>query len=547
LSARQPRVVEAEDFGFVTAVDQREGRRAAPDFEQLFERRFPVTALQLRTQRLEEQDRFAINGAPVRPRRILQPGVQVFRKIAQGKIRHLKRIGTKVLSLCQQTMKTQPNEAHIGGSGVCKPGETGVLGQIARLPYTLLWLLGLPFVLCRLAWRARRQPEYLRHVGERFGRYAIPPPARAVWVHAVSVGETRAAEPLVRGLLARFPDRHVVLTHITPTGRATSAALFANEPRVLPVYLPYDLGWFAARFLRHFRPAIGVVMETELWPNLLAVCRRRTVPVVLANARLSERSAARYARWPALTRLTLGALSAIAAQTDADARRLAALGGHGVAVTGNIKFDITPPDALLDLGRVFRARFGGRTVILAASTRDGEEALILDAFAARAAADVLLALVPRHPQRFDEVARLVEARGLSLQRRSDDAAVDAGTRVWLGDSMGEMFAYYAAADVALIGGSWLPFGGQNLIEACAVGTPVVVGPHTFNFAVVAEQAVEAGAAIRVSDVADAIDAGLRLLDDAPRREAAGAAGRHFAAAHRGATARTMAIIEALIR
>lgn len=418
--------------------------------------------------------------------------------------------------------------------------------MIARLSYTLLWILALPFVLLRLVWRARRQPEYLQHVAERFGRYRVRTGAPAFWVHAVSVGETRAAEPLVRALLARWPERDIVLTHMTPTGRATSKALFGNDPRVLRVYLPYDLGFFSTRFLRHFRPVAGLILETELWPNLLAACRRRDIPVLLANARLSERSAMRYARWPTLTRLTLGALSAVGAQTDADAGRLVALGGRRVLVTGNIKFDIAPPDPQLQLGEGFRARFGGRPVMLAASTREGEEAAILDAFGAAAPTDALLALVPRHPQRFDEVAGLIEARGLKCQRRSDERAVEPDTRVWLGDSMGEMFAYYAAADVALIGGSWLPFGGQNLIEACAVGTPVVLGPHTFNFTLVAEQAVAAGAALRASDIAEGMNAAIALLAEEARRKEMGDVGRRFAGAHRGATGRTMAIVEKMV-
>ncbi|MCC4115376.1 lipid IV(A) 3-deoxy-D-manno-octulosonic acid transferase [Aromatoleum toluclasticum] len=417
--------------------------------------------------------------------------------------------------------------------------------MLARLSYALLWLCALPFVLLRLAWRARRQPAYLRHLGERFGHYAVRAPLPVIWVHAVSVGETRAAEPLVRALLAHWPDHTVLLTHMTPTGRETSENLFGREPRVLRGYLPYDLGSACRSFLSHFRPRVGIVMETELWPTLLASCSARGVPVLLANARLSERSARRYARWPALTRMTVGALAGIGAQTEADARRLGDLGASGVAVTGNIKFDISPPDALIALGASFRQRVGGRPVLLAASTREGEETLILEAFRAQAPDDAMLALVPRHPQRFDEVARLVEAGGLKLQRRSDEAPVEAETRVWLGDSMGEMFAYYAAADVALIGGSWLPFGGQNLIEACAVGTPVVLGPHTFNFAQVAELAIAAGAAQRAADVDEGMKSAVALLGDKQARIAAGEAGRSFAAAHRGATARTMAIVERL--
>lgn len=415
--------------------------------------------------------------------------------------------------------------------------------MLTRLPYTLLWILALPLVVLRLLWRGRRQPGYLKHLGERFGRYRMRAPVRVIWVHAVSVGESRAAEPLVRALLKRWPEHTVLLTHMTPTGRETSKALFNGDSRVLRCYLPYDLGCFAGAFLRHFRPQFGVIMETELWPNLLAACRRRSVPVILANARLSERSARRYARLPALSALTMGALSAIGAQTAADAARLSALGARRVMVTGNIKFDISPPENTEALASLFRARIGSRQVLLAASTRDGEEALLLDAFAHLAPPEVLLALVPRHPQRFDEVARLAAARGLALQRRSEDQPVAAQTRVWLGDSMGEMFAYYASADVALIGGSWLPFGGQNLIEACAVGTPVVVGPHTFNFAAVAEHAIAAGAALRVETADAGVNAALGLLKEARRRGDMAEAGLRFAAADRGATARTLELLE----
>ena len=417
--------------------------------------------------------------------------------------------------------------------------------MLTRLPYTLLWILALPLVLLRLLWRARRQPAYLRHVGERFGRYRVRAPLAVIWVHAVSVGETRAAEPLVRALLARWPEHSVLLTHMTPTGRDTARTLFTDEPRVLRAYLPYDVGCFAHAFLRHFRPMFGVIMETELWPNLLAACRRRRIPVMLANARLSDRSARRYARLPALTALTMKALTAIGAQTAADAARLGQLGARRVTVTGNIKFDITPPAEMLALGQTLRARIGERPVVLAASTREGEEAVLVDAFVRHAPSDALLLLVPRHPQRFDAVAAELAARRLATQRRSADETIAAHTRVLLGDSMGEMFAYYAAADVALIGGSWLPFGGQNLIEACAVGTPVVVGPHTFNFQAVAQDAVRAGAALRAEDADAGMQAALALVADDDARTRFSAAGRAFATTHQGATARSIAILENL--
>lgn len=419
--------------------------------------------------------------------------------------------------------------------------------MLARLLYALLWIPALPLALLRLLWRARRQPDYLRDLGQRFGRYPVAPAQPLIWVHAVSVGETRAAEPLVRGLLARWPDHQVVLSAMTPTGRATAQQLFANEARVHSVYLPYDLGWCVSRFLDWFNPEFGVIMETELWPNLLVHCRRRGIPVILANARLSGRSARRYARVPALTRLTLEQITAFACQTEEDGARLRALGARGVHITGNIKFDLQPPADLAQRVDSLRARVGSRRVVLLASTREGEEAPLLDAFiAAQPAADILLVIVPRHPQRFDEVAGLVRSRGLACPRRSDGQTVLAGEQVWLGDSMGEMSAYYALAGVALIGGSWEPLGGQNLIEACAVGTPVVIGPHTWNFSVVAENAVSVGAALRAPDPNEGMARALALLDDAPQHAAMRQAGLAFAQAHRGATERTLALISAQV-
>ena len=412
----------------------------------------------------------------------------------------------------------------------------------ARLAYSLLWLVALPFVLLRLAWRARRQPGYLADIGQRLARFPGPAPKKAIWLHAVSVGETRAAEPLVRALRARWPDHTVVLTQMTPTGRETAHALFGKDEGVRILWLPYDLPFLARRFFAHFRPRIGIVMETELWPNTLLAAHAAGVPVLLANARLSERSARRYAHWPSLSALTVRALDAIGAQTAGDAEQLRGIGAQAVEITGNVKFDIDPPAAQLELGERFRTGFGDRPVLLAASTRDGEEALILDAFAAQAPEEVLLVLVPRHPQRFDEVAALIASRGLKLARRSRGDTITPDTRVWLGDSMGEMFAYYAAADAALIGGSWLPFGGQNLIEACAVGTPALVGPHTYNFLQVAEQAVECGAAIRAADAAAGMQAALALLADGAARSRAAQAGLDFTAAHRGATAHTLRMI-----
>ncbi|RLJ68016.1 lipid IV(A) 3-deoxy-D-manno-octulosonic acid transferase [Sulfurisoma sediminicola] len=415
---------------------------------------------------------------------------------------------------------------------------------MSRRLYTLaLWLL-LPWGLLHLLWRARRQPDYLRHWGERFGFHAAAPIAPLIWIHAVSVGETRAAQPLVTELKERYPGHRILLTHMTPTGRQTSEALFGDG--VDRIYLPYDYPFAVRRFLDHFRPRIGLIMETELWPNLIAACKARGVPLALVNARLSEKSARGYARFPRLAREALGNLAAISAQGEADAARLSGLGAPRVEVFGNIKFDIAPPADQLAKGEDFRRRIGQRKVFLAASTREGEEALILDAWRQAAAdATALLVIVPRHPQRFDEVAALVASRGLRLQRRSDEVAVGADTQVWLGDSMGEMFPYYAAADVAFVGGSLLPYGSQNLIEAAACGTPVLLGPSTYNFAEAARGAIACGAVRQCETAEEIAAAAAGLLENAGESRRMREAGLAFVARHRGATQRTLALIEKL--
>ena len=404
----------------------------------------------------------------------------------------------------------------------------------------LMWLL-VPWALVRLALRARRQPAYLTNVAERFGFYTQQATRPIIWIHAVSVGETRAAEPLIRQLNERHPDRQILLTNMTPTGRETAQALFGED--VLHCYLPYDLTPAVDRFLSHFRPQAAIVMETELWPTLVARCSRRGIPVHLVNARLSARSAARYARFSGLTRDLLGALNIVCAQTARDAERFRQLGAPRVEVTGNLKFDRTAPEDQLKLGATLRDRFGHeRHVFLAASTREGEESMVLDAIAKVADAALLTVIVPRHPQRFDAVADLLDRAGVAFQRRSENRPIATATRVVLGDSMGEMFAYYAACDIAFIGGSLLPLGGQNLLEACAVGKPVIVGPHTFNFEEATEQAIEAGAALRVLDPDTLATTVSTLLTDQVKAGQIGEAGRTFMTMHRGATTKTLAAL-----
>jgi len=416
-----------------------------------------------------------------------------------------------------------------------------------RWIYSLLLTSLLPFALLKLVWRSLRQPEYLQHVPERFGFYDLPPPAEPViWLHAVSVGETRATAPLVALLRERYPGHRILMTHTTPTGREAGAQLYGDD--LLRCYLPYDLPGAMARFLDHFQPRIGLLMETELWFNLIAACERRSLPLLLVNARLSERSAQGYAKLGGLVKQGLHRLHHVAAQTEVDAERLRALGAQQVSVTGNLKFDVTPPLDAQEKGAGLRRLLGpDRPVFLAASTRDGEEPLVLDAIAEARVPHLLTVIVPRHPQRFNEVAALLEKRGLSYVRRSTlSEPLAAEVQVVLGDSMGEMFAYYAACDLAFIGGSLLPLGGQNLIEACAMDKPVLIGPHTWNFEAVANSALEVGAALRVGDAGEL---GLRvreLLEDQQALAARAAQATQFSGSHSGASQRVMAIIESTL-
>ncbi len=412
--------------------------------------------------------------------------------------------------------------------------------------YTVfLWLL-LPFIFMRLAWRSRRQPEYLQHVGERFGFYSVASRKLVIWLHAVSVGETRATASLVAKLREAYPGYQILLTHTTPTGRAAGEQLYGDS--VMRAYLPYDYPFAVRRFLRHFKPKLGILMETEIWFNLIQAGNGAGVPLLLLNARMSEKSAKGYARIRRLTRSALQKLSAVAAQTQDDAARLSQLGAQNVSVMGNLKFDIAPSQAMLELGLSLHRQFGeARKIFLAASTREGEEELILDAWQVQGfSPNVLLVIVPRHPQRFDQVAGMLSMRGLRYQRRSENKEVPADVQVVLGDSMGEMFAYYAASDIAFIGGSLLPFGGQNLIEACSVGIPVLIGPHTYNFADATRLAVEAGAAVQVNNAQQLVKTACDLLDDVSALELMSKQGVKFVASHQGATDKAMQIINEVI-
>jgi 3-deoxy-D-manno-octulosonic-acid transferase len=371
--------------------------------------------------------------------------------------------------------------------------------------------------------------------------------AGCIWLHAVSVGETRAAVPLVRALMKHYPGRRILITTMTPTGSDQVRGLFGKQ--VEHCYVPYDLPTAVWRFLNRTRPALAIIMETELWPNLFHQCHARDIPLILANVRMSEKSARGYRRFAGLTRATLANVSRVGAQTEDDAERLRALGAVQVEVTGSIKFELDVPADLAAKAAALRSGFGERPVWVAASTRAGEEEQVLDAFAQLRARipRLLLVLVPRHPERFDSVAKLCHQRGFRVERRSarqDGVAPD--TAILLGDTMGELLLFHAAADVSYIGGSLVPLGGQNLLEAAAVGTPVVFGPHMFNFSDISRMALERGAGRQVQDAAELTSAVADYLENPAVRIAAGAAGQRMVTENRGALAKTLLLVRQML-
>ncbi len=433
--------------------------------------------------------------------------------------------------------------------------------------YSLLMLLAQPLLRRKLARRGRQEPGYLVAVQERFGHYTQPAQEarELIWVHAVSLGETRTAALLLDALRAGHPGLRILLTHGTATGRAEGARLL--RPGDIQIWQAWDSPAAVARFFDHFKPRLGLLMETEIWPNAVAAAKARDMPLLLVNGRLSGKSLRNSLRIAPLSLLAYGALSAVLAQTAADAQRFRRLGARVAGVFGNLKFDATPDAGQLARGKAWRQMLA-RPVLLFASSRDGEEDDFLKEISALAnieraqpATDSIAntnpgsfkaLIVPRHPQRFDAVQALAEQHGLRVSRRSAWTAGPAQSSdamqadVWLGDSLGEMALYYALSDAALLGGSFAPLGGQNLIEAAACGCPVVMGPHTFNFAEAAELAEAEGAARRVADIPEAVQAALALVSNAGALAEAAACGLAFAARNRGATARTLEAVRSYL-
>ena len=407
----------------------------------------------------------------------------------------------------------------------------------------------------KLRRRAQAEPGYAQAVPERFGCYSPRDLGRDgqgqwVWVHAVSLGETRAAALLIKALRTAMPGMRLLLTNGTATGREEGAKLL--QPGDLQVWQPWDSRKAVQRFVRQFQPAVGVLMETEVWPNLVMACRKAQVPLVVANARLNTKSQTGAQRWPALFLPVYSALHAVWAQTDEDAQRLRSLGAPVQAVLGNLKFDVEPDSVLSAQGAVWRAA-SSKPVVIVASSREGEEAQWVAQWAGRqfhgVAGQCQWLIVPRHPQRFDEVHRMLEQAGLRVSRRSQwsSGQPPADVDVWLGDSVGEMPAYYAAADIGLLGGSFEPLGGQNLIEAAACGCPMVLGPHTFNFAQASQTACEVGAAFRVLDMEQGVQLATALARDAEGLARARQAALAFAQTHRGAAQATAQAIAAIVQ
>ena len=418
-----------------------------------------------------------------------------------------------------------------------------------RSLYSALIQVLRPFALAAVLWRGLRNRLYWSGLGERFGFGTPPRPGHSIWVHAVSLGEVTAATPLVRALLERHPGMPLVLTTATPTGRARAQSLFGGAVEVR--YLPYDTPGSMRRFIERARPAVAMIMETELWPNLFDQCRRRGIPLILANARLSTRSVARYRRFAGLFRPLFSNNTRVAAQSAEDAARFVAIGAarERTLVVGNVKFDVSPDAAHAARGLELRAaQWPARPVWIAGSTHAGEEEPVLAAHAELQAAvpGALLLLVPRHPQRFDDVAELLARRGLRFQRRGSSTELRPETEVLLVDTVGELASLYAAADVAFVGGSLVPAGGHNLLEPAALGLPVLTGPDHSSAAEVARLLLREGAALQVTDAGELAAVLKEMFADPQRRRRIGAAGMRVIDANRGSVARLLELVDAIL-
>ena len=419
-----------------------------------------------------------------------------------------------------------------------------------KLLYTALFFLCLPLIIVRLLLRGLRAPTYWRRWPERFGNsLGTPFKSHTIWIHAVSVGEVEACKPLVKALQTAYPKHNLLITTMTPTGSDRVKLLFSDT--VFHCYLPYDLPFAINRFLKHNRPVLGIIMETEIWPNLILTCRQKGIPVVLANARMSDRSAKGYAYFPKFIKSILNSLRFIAAQAQQDQDNFRKLGVDitDVHKVGNLKYEISLPVSLVEKSKAMRVMWGNnRQVLLAGSTHEGEEEIILQAtrLIQSKFPNLLLVLVPRHPERFDRVVGLAHRAGFKTLRHSDQLTCSSDTHVLIVDTMGELPLFYAACDVAFIGGSLIPHGGHNLLEPAALGRPIIIGPHFFNFNDITKQFLQANAAIEVSDTETLSDSVSNLLTNPEQRAEMGKTGLKLIANSRGASVRLAKLLERYI-
>ncbi len=403
--------------------------------------------------------------------------------------------------------------------------------------YQGLWQIAPPLLKRYLKKRAKKSPAYALNWGERFGTPMVNPVQHPIWIHAVSVGETRAAEPLIQALKQQYPNQPLLITQMTPTGRATAQALY---PDAQCRYLPYDKPSYVAQFLQEHQPIFGIIMETEIWPNLLKQAKQQNIPMFLANARLSEKSLQGYLKAKSLIAPALNTLTASFTQSLDDQERLSQLSHCPQWITGNTKYDITPPQAMHDLANAFRQRIGQRKVIVCGSTRMDkhgldEAELLLQAWQQNTANNALLVIVPRHPERFDLTASLAKKMGFTVQKRSDNQAIDLATEIWIGDSMGELFAYYLLADIVFVGGSLVNTGCQNIIEPMSCYKPTVFGGSTYNFSKVCSDALSEHAAMQVHNANEWLNTTQMLLNDAQQCQSYAKNAKEFVAIHQGAS------------
>jgi 3-deoxy-D-manno-octulosonic-acid transferase len=414
--------------------------------------------------------------------------------------------------------------------------------------YSALFYLAMPFVMLRLFWRSRKMPEYRQRIAERFG-FCPHQLKDAVWVHAVSVGETLAAIPLIKALKNAYPQLPILVTNMTATGAARVKSALGES--VLQAYIPYDLPDAVNRFLARIQPKIAIILETEIWPNLFAACKQRSIPLIITNARLSEKSAQGYHHIAAVTREMLSAVSMLASQGKADAERFIDLGLpiEKITVTGNLKYDLEIPQDITSKSEILRQQLGkDRPIWIAASTHGGEEEILLAAHRRIRAkfTDALLILVPRHPDRFDQVAASIEQQGFRVVRRSQGTPCSSDVEVYLSDTMGEMLLLYSAVDVTFVAGSFVQVGGHNVLEPAALNKPVLSGPILFNFAEISQKLLEANGLIIVNNADELAHAVEQLFSDAPYRQQIGNNARKVVDENRGALQKQMRCIESLM-